>query len=112
MCNSSQLSKIIQGIVLAYRTVYGSAIKEILLYGSYARGDNDSQSDIDFVAIVDGDLLELQTKLAKVWDAAADLGLEHDAVISPVVIPYTEFLKYRDKLPYYRNIEQEGRRIG
>lgn len=40
-------------------------MKEILLYGSYARGDNDSQSDIDFAAIVDGDRLNLQEKLTK-----------------------------------------------
>lgn len=112
MCTESQLEQIIRQIVKAYRTVYGENIREILLYGSYARGDYDNQSDIDFAAIVDGERMDLQEKLVDVWDEAADIGLLHDAVISPVVIPYEEFNKYKGKLPYYRNIETEGRRVG
>ena len=45
------------------------------------------------------------------WDIAADLGMERDVVISPTVIPYSEFIKYKDELPYYRNIIREGLKI-
>ena len=38
--------------------------------------------------------------------------MEHDAVVSPVVIPYEEFLVYKDKIPYYRNIDKEGIIVG
>lgn len=34
--------------------------------------------------------------------------MENDIVVSPTVIPYDEFKKYQDTLPYYRNIMQEG----
>lgn len=112
MCDRDQLTIIINEMVKAYRDVYGKNIKTILLYGSYARGDYNDQSDIDLVAIVSGERLALQNDLAKVWDRASDIGIDHDAVISPAVIPYDEFVKYRLKLPYYRNIEREGRRIG
>ena len=112
MCDQDQLVIILNEMVKAYRAVYGKDIRSIWLYGSYARGDYSDQSDIDLVAIVSGDRLVLQDKLEKVWDRASDLGIDHDAVISPAVIPYDEFMKYRKKLPYYRNIEQEGRRIG
>lgn len=54
----------------------------------------------------------MQKKLEEVWDKASDIGLEHDAVVSPVVIPYEEFLEYKDKLPYYRNIDKEGIIVG
>lgn len=99
-------------VIEAYRKTYGAAIKEIYLYGSYARGDNSDQSDIDYAAIVAGDRRDLQDKLYQVWDETADIGVKHDAVISPVVIPYDEFEQYHTILPYYRNIEKEGRRIG
>ena len=33
-------------------------------------------------------------------------------IVSPMVIPYDEFLRYRKVLPYYRNIVEEGKRIG
>ena len=84
----------------------------IVLYGSYARGDFDEESDIDIVAIVKGKRAELQKKLKQIWDLSADLGLENDVVVSPMVIPYDEFMKYKESLPYYRNIEKEGRKIG
>lgn len=85
---------------------------DIYLYGSYARGDYEQDSDIDFVAIVKGNRLDLQKKLKVMWDIAADLGLENDIVISPTVIPYNEFLQYQEKLPYYRNIIKEGVKVG
>ena len=47
MCTESQLFIIESQIVEIYRSVFGSDIVEILLYGSYARGDYDSESDID-----------------------------------------------------------------
>lgn len=108
----NQLNVISKEIAEAYRKVYGPAVKAIFLYGSYARGDYSDQSDIDYAAIVDGDRLDLQDKLYEVWDKAADIGVENDAVISPVVIPSDEFKKYHTVLPYYRNIEKEGRQIG
>lgn len=112
MCSKHQLTVIIKEIVEAYREVYGADIQSIVLYGSYARGDYDAQSDIDFAAIVYGRRTDLQDKLVKVWDRASDIGLANDAVISPVVIPFDEFMKYREKLPYYRNIEKEGKKVG
>ena len=45
------------------------------------------------------------------WDIAADLGMERDIVISSTVVPYSEFMKYKNKLPYYRNIIREGLKI-
>lgn len=112
MCDKSQLNQITGQIVEAYQDIYGQAIKTIVMYGSFARGDFDDESDIDFAAIVEGERQILQKKLEKVWDKASDIGLEYDAVVSPVVIPYDEFIQYKDKLPYYQNIDKEGIIVG
>ena len=112
MCDKSQLNKITGQIIEVYRDIYGQAIKTIVMYGSFARGDFDDESDIDFAAIVEGERQVLQKQLEKVWDKASDIGLEYDAVVSPVVIPYEEFIKYKDKLPYYQNIDKEGIIVG
>lgn len=112
MCSESQLKSIIKAVVQSYRAVYGSDIVEIVLYGSYARGDYDNNSDIDIVAVVHGSRSELQKKLKIVWDDSAEIGLENDIVVSPTVIPYDEFMEYKQSLPYYRNIAEEGRKIG
>lgn len=112
MCTESQLSKIIQTMVESYRAVYGSDIVDIVLYGSYARGDFTECSDIDIVAVVHGSRLELQEKLKTIWDNSFEIGLENDIIVSSSVIPYDEFVKYKQTLPYYRNIAEEGRKIG
>lgn len=112
MCNSDQFSEIITEIVNAYKETYGADLRDIILYGSYARGDYDDQSDVDFAAIVSGNRLDLQNKLERVLDKAAVVGVKNDAVISPVVIPYDEYVKYKTMLPYYRNIDKEGKKVG
>lgn len=78
------------------------------MYGSYARGDYNTESDIDVVAIVKVERQELQNQLKKIWDVVSDLELDYEAIISSTVIPYSEFETYKDMLPYYRNIAQEG----
>ena len=37
---------------------------------------------------------------------------KNDIIVSPTVIPYDEFVKYKQLLPYYRNIAEEGKKIG
>lgn len=112
MCTESQLNRITKAMVDCYRVVYGDDIFEIVLYGSYARGDYAKDSDIDIAAVVYGSRVDLQEKLKAVWDVSAELGLENDIVVSPTVIPYDEFMKYKQSLPYYRNIAEEGKKIG
>lgn len=112
MCTISQLSVITEEIVQAYKKVYGNSLINIYLYGSYARGDYSEYSDIDYAAIVDGDRLQLQAKLDDLWDISSEISLKNDVVISPTVIPKKEFDKYRNSLPYYRNICKEGRQVG
>lgn len=63
MCTELQLNMINKEMAKCYRQIFGKDIVDIFLYGSYARGDYDSQSDIDFVAVVRGNRKELQEKL-------------------------------------------------
>lgn len=108
MCSPSELQAVIQSIVRAYQSAFGRDIVRIVLYGSYARGDFTDDSDLDMAAIVVGSRPELQQKLKKVWDISSDLELEYGLMISPVVIPYDEYMKYKEDVPYYRNISREG----
>ncbi len=108
MCTRKELDMILRQITEAYHLVYGEDIVKILLYGSYARGDGQPDSDIDIVAIVHGERRFLQEQLKKVWDISSELELEYGTIVSPTVIPLEEFEKYKDDLPYYRNIQKEG----
>ena len=108
MLTHEQLQEILQRMVNLYSTVYGTDIVRIVLYGSYARHDNDDESDLDLAAIVRGDRKTLQNKLYTLWDMTDELNLEYGIIISPTVIPYDEFVAYQKILPYYRAIKEEG----
>jgi predicted nucleotidyltransferase len=105
------MEEICRRVVAAYRKAYGDDIEAIYLYGSYARGDYDEDSDIDFAAIVKGERLEVQDKRRLVRSNTKDMDLELDIITSPTAIPSEEFDKYKDELPYYRNILKEGVRL-
>lgn len=108
MCTKSELNAILKQIIEVYHTVYGNDIVKIVLYGSYARGDYEKDSDIDIVAIVQGKRAELQQRLKRVWEVSSELELEYGTIISPTIIPFEEFEKFKDDLPYYKNILNEG----
>ena len=59
MCTEQQLNKIKQIVIECYEKTYGKNIVDIILYGSYARGDFSETSDIDVTAIVRGERTEL-----------------------------------------------------
>lgn len=111
MCTKSELNQILEEVANIYKGTFEGRIRAMYLYGSYARGTNTDTSDIDIVAIVDGNRKELQQDLKIVWDKVADISLEYDTIVSPTVIPYEEFENYKGILPYYRNIVEEGVKI-
>ena len=102
---------ILESMAKAYQNIYGKELVTVLLYVSYARGDYEKDSDIDIVAIVHGNRLDLQNKLKEIWGISSDLELEYRTIVSPTVIPYEEFEKYKNDLPYYRNIQKEGVKV-
>ncbi len=108
MCTRAELNIIVREVAKVYQTVYADNLVRVILYGSYARGNYTNESDVDIAAIVRGTRDTLQKQLRTVWDASSDLELEYGTIISPTVIPLDEYEKYKDDIPYYRNIAQEG----
>ena len=49
MCTETQLNRITRAMVDCYRGVYGVDVVEIVLFGSYARGNATENSDIDLL---------------------------------------------------------------
>ena len=106
------LDIICKKVVGCYKKIYGDKIHDIYLYGSYARGDFNEESDIDFTAIVDGNQIDLRKKRRQVSDDLSNICLDYDVVISFGVIPADLFEKHRNFLAYYKNILREGKKIG
>jgi predicted nucleotidyltransferase len=82
----------------------GDRLKEILLFGSRARGDNAVDSDYDCLLIVDKASREVEDIVDEV---AGELLYRYDAVFS--IFPVSE-TQYREQKynPLFMNIRNDG----
>jgi predicted nucleotidyltransferase len=87
------------------KKIYGDALKDIILYGSYARGDFTEGSDIDIIILLE-DIKELAAERKKYFDAIWELDLKYDTVIS--IIPLREDEYRTRRLPLILNAKREG----
>jgi predicted nucleotidyltransferase len=83
---------------------------DIILYGSRSRGDSVSDSDWDFLILVDGSVSEERTD--RVRDRLYDIELESGAVLSSIMRSRDEWKSPRYRcLPFHQRVEQEGKRL-
>ena len=83
-------------------------MKISVLYGSYARGDNTPESDIDIMIIIDDaeeNIMKYRNLFSK---TAALLGMKYDVLLSVLFRDKRNFYKRAQYMPFYKNIVNEG----
>lgn len=108
MCTRSQLDKILQAIRKEAVRQFGGQLDAVVLYGSYARGDYDDESDIDVMVCVKLSKSLLAQYRKTFSHLGSDLGLEHDITVSIHLQDQETFEQYKNDLPFYRNVLREG----
>jgi predicted nucleotidyltransferase len=88
--------------------ILGQKLRKVILYGSYARGDFDDESDIDIVALADVPRENTWKYDDKICDISSKLGLEYNVLISIFLNNQSFFESHLPVLPFYRNIATEG----
>ena len=102
---SPEIKKTLKELKQELSQVYGKRLKGVYLFGSYARGDFDSDSDVD-VLIVLSDFQKYGEELRRTSEVIGNLSLKYDKTVS---IVFTRESEWRmDKLPLLLNIRAEG----
>ena len=96
------INELVDGIL----TIFNTQVVRIVLYGSYARGTNTSESDVDIALLLKGNLNESTED--KLSDLVVDLNLKYDKVFSVIDIDYAVFQKWEKITPFYKNMNEEG----
>ena len=105
---SSRIENIINEFITEISKLIGERLKKVILYGSYARGDFNKNSDIDIMILTDFDDEELVQKRMQIRELACDIELENDVIISPVVRNIDKYNARVNVIPFYINVQKEG----
>ena len=86
--------------------IYGNFIDRIVLYGSYARGEQTEESDVDIAILIKNGHTD------KMHDAMIDLVVDYEldlaVTLSVVPIELDNYKEWKKVLPFYKNIDKEG----
>lgn len=106
----NNIEQIINEFTNKVTKLLGNHLKQIILYGSYARGDFNENSDIDIMILTDFLDKELEDNLEKIIEIAYDIEYNNNFTIhlSPLVKNIDKFNYWLEALPFYMNVQKEG----
>lgn len=111
MCAENQLQTILSTVASQSKALFSEKLHSVILFGSYARGDFDSESDIDIMILADITDADINSFTKRLYEKIYHLELEYDCVLSICVVPNDRFNRFKNILPFYRNIDEEGVKI-
>lgn len=98
------VSSILRGLKADIKAAIGDKLVELILFGSYSRGDFTEYSDVDLLILVDRTLAREETR--RVDDLIASYSLKYDVVISGLVYPAEIYRKFNT--PFLLNVKEQG----
>ena len=90
------------------RKIYGSHLKTVILYESYARGDYKADSDIDIMILLDLSDIDIKQYRHELSGETFDFNMDHDLDIKPIAKSQQHFQNWVDVYPFYANVKKEG----
>jgi len=100
--------KLLQDVKQAIHKV--EPVAEVILYGSRARGDAASESDWDFLILVDGAVDEQRVDAIRyqIYEVEWETG----EVLSSIIRSWKEWNSpVYQAMPFYQNVKREGMRL-
>ena len=108
MCNQETLKAIIKDVCDIAASFFSKNLKQVLLFGSYAKGTFDDESDVDFMLITALENEEVAKIEAALVERVYDLSLQYDIVVSINIQNEVIFQHLKNVNPFYRNVAEEG----
>ena len=100
--------EIIMSFARKVRRILGKNLKQVILYGSYARGDYTEDSDIDIMVLTTLTDKEIEQIETEIYDLAFDYLMDYGVDISVEIKNEEQFNYWLGALPFYDNVRKEG----
>jgi predicted nucleotidyltransferase len=107
------MTKVAENIVTQFKSIilqlYGGRLSKVILFGSYARGDEKETSDIDFLVVLKDKKISSFNEIEKINNLAYGMMLQYGKIIS--FVPTTEEKFERSPNHFYSLVKKEGKTI-
>lgn len=88
--------------------IYKTYLDKVILYGSYARGDYNEESDVDIMILLNITDTEIKAYRHQLSELTYDFNMNYNMDIKPIAKSEKEFTKWSETYPFYINIKREG----
>ena len=110
ICNMTAVAEnIVSQFKAIIQQLYGERLSKVILFGSYARGEEKETSDIDFLIILKDKNISAFSEIEKINSLVYGMMLKYGKIIS--FVPTTEEKFERSPNHFYRLVKQEGKAI-
>jgi predicted nucleotidyltransferase len=90
------------------QAAFGDRLRRVVLYGSKARGDDHTESDVDLLVLVAGNEVPWAER-RRVSEIAADVAVDSGVDLSAKLLAEREFDRaLAGEQPFAERVEQEG----
>jgi len=103
-----EIEPLLLGVKACLRKIYGERLTDMILYGSFANGKANEDSDIDIAVALKGDVNKAE-EISKIHDAVYHLSLEYCQLIS--IYPLSEEELGDVEWPLHYHIKNEGIKV-
>jgi uncharacterized protein len=106
---TTEAANIVSQCKSAVTQLYGERLAKLILFGSYARGEEKESSDIDFLVVLKDKKISAFTEIERINDKVYDLMIQHGKIITFVPTTFDNFHNSPNLL--YSLIKKEGREV-
>jgi predicted nucleotidyltransferase len=85
--------------------LYGKRLKDVILYGSWARGEAKEESDIDLLVVLKGEVMPGK-EIDRMIDIITEINLKYSVLLS--IFPVSEEEYSTLNSPLLINVRKEG----
>ncbi|MEI6286129.1 MAG: nucleotidyltransferase domain-containing protein [Bacillota bacterium] len=107
--NKEKIASLVEEIIEQSEKIFGDSLCEVIIYGSYARGDYNSESDFDVMLLVKNDDYEIEKLHTKLVELSCDIQERYEVFLAIVAKNKQHFEQWSEHLPFYKNVNTEGK---